>query len=85
MSELTLTELTEILRECAGEDNNSTLRGEILDVEFGDLGYDSIALMETAGRIQIKYGVTLADEVVVKADTPRELLRLVNRSINNAV
>lgn len=85
MSELTLTDLTQILRECAGEDDTSTLRGDILDVGFDDLGYDSIALMETAGRIQIKYGVALADDVVVQANTPRELLLLVNRSINNAV
>nr|AHA81979.1 Arm9 [uncultured bacterium] len=81
MSEFMLTDLTAILRECAGEDDNSALQGDILDVAFDRLGYDSIALMETAGRIQIQYGVPLADDVVVLANTPRELLELVNRSI----
>jgi act minimal PKS acyl carrier protein len=82
MSELTLVGLTAILRESAGEDESSTLQGDIMDAEFSELGYDSIALMETAGRIQIDYGVVLADDVVVQARTPRELLRLVNRSIS---
>ena len=84
MSELTLTGLTAILRECAGEDDNSTLRGDILDTTFSDLGYDSIAVLETAGRIQVEYGVVLADDVVVEAGTPRRLLALVNRSLDDA-
>jgi act minimal PKS acyl carrier protein len=81
MSDLTLTGLTTILRECAGEDD-AGLRGDILDTEFSDLGYDSISLLETAGRIQIRYGVALADDVVTEAKTPRELLGLVNKAIN---
>lgn len=82
MSELTLVGLTTILRESAGEDESFTLQGDILDMPFSDLGYDSIALMETAGRIQVDYGVVLADDVVAEASTPRDLLRLVNRSIS---
>jgi act minimal PKS acyl carrier protein len=81
MSEMTLTELTAILRECAGEDESSTLRGDVLDAKFKDLGYDSLAMLETAARIRITYGVVLADDVVVEAGTPRELIGLVNRSI----
>ncbi|MGK5691825.1 acyl carrier protein [Streptomyces sp. URMC 128] len=82
MSELTLTELTTILRECAGEDENAGLRGgDVLDTTFTDLGYDSLAMLETAARIQIVYGVVLADDVVVEASTPRELLSLVNESL----
>ncbi|SCG58535.1 acyl carrier protein [Micromonospora halophytica] len=78
MNEFTVDDLTTILRECAGEDDESALDGDILDVEFGSLGYDSIAMMETAGRIKIDYGVVLADDVVLSAGTPRELVRLVN-------
>ncbi|MEU0074329.1 acyl carrier protein [Streptomyces sp. NPDC006332] len=82
MSELTLTDLTTILRECAGENETSALRGgEVLDTEFKDLGYDSLAMLETAARIQITYGVVLADDVVVEASTPRELMRVVNQSM----
>lgn len=84
MAELGLTALITILRECAGEDEEVDLDGEVLDVEFQDLGYDSIALLETASRIQIAYGVVLADDVVVQARTPRELLDLVNRTIGTS-
>ena len=84
MSELSLSGLTAILRECAGEDGDSNLRGDILDTAFSDLGYDSIALMETAGRIQTRYGIVLADDVVFEARTPRKLLDLVNRSLGGA-
>ncbi|MEU9336267.1 acyl carrier protein [Streptomyces sp. NPDC048290] len=85
MSELTLTELTTILRECAGQDENTDLSGaDILDKEFKDLGYDSLAMLETAARIQIVHGVVLADDVVVEAATPRELIRLVNQSLGDA-
>jgi minimal PKS acyl carrier protein len=81
MSELELTDLVTILRECAGEDETSNLEGDILDAEFGELGYDSIAMLETASRIQIRYGVVLSDEDVAEATSPRVLLRMVNRTI----
>lgn len=55
--------------------------GDLLETEFKDLGSDSPAMLETAARIQIVYGVVPADDVVVEAGTPRELLPLVNRSI----
>ncbi|MEU1884043.1 acyl carrier protein [Micromonospora sp. WMMD987] len=84
MNEFKLDDLTTILRECAGEDDESSLRGDILDVEFDNLGYDSIAMMETAGRIRIDYGVVLSDDVVLSAGTPRELLRLVNLTMAEA-
>ncbi len=43
--------------------------------------YDSIAMLETASRIQIKYGVVLSDEEVAEATSPRVLLHMVNRSL----
>lgn len=84
MSKLTLAELTEILRECAGEDDASPLDGDILDTRFDDLGYDSIALMETAGRIRTNYGVVIEGDLLADVGTPRRLLDLVNRSIEAA-
>jgi act minimal PKS acyl carrier protein len=84
MSELTLTGLMRIMRECAGEYEGMDSGGDILNAEFDALGYDSIALLETAGRIQREYGVSLADDVVAEAKTPRELLGLVNKAIGDA-
>ena len=85
MSMLTLAELTRILRECAGENEASPLDGDILDARFGDLGYDSIALMETTGRIRTDFGVVIDDDLLAQIGTPRQLLDLVNRSIDPAV
>lgn len=80
MSELTLAALTDIMRVCTGEAAEIDLHDEILDVEFAALGYDSLALLETAGRIQQVYGVRLDDDVA-QANTPRILLALVNKAI----
>lgn len=73
-----LADLRRILREGAGADDGVDLDGEILDVAFDDLGYDSIALMETGSRISREYGATIGDDSLTGSTTPRELLALVN-------
>lgn len=75
---LSIEDLRRLLRECAGVDQESSLDGDILDTAFADLGYDSLAMLETAGRIAREYGVNLDDDVVTSARTPRALLSLVN-------
>lgn len=75
---ITLDDLRRILREGAGADEAVDLDSDILDAEFADLGYDSLALMETAARIHREYGITLDDEATLAATTPRELLSVVN-------
>lgn len=76
--EVTIEDLKRILRECAGADENVDLDDEILDTDFDDLGYDSLALLEAAARITREYDVTLDDEVVTSARTPRRFLKIVN-------
>jgi act minimal PKS acyl carrier protein len=83
--ELTLTDLTRIMRESAGEDENVNLDGDILDVSFSDLGYDSLALLETAGRIEREFGIRLGDDTVGEAETPRQFLDLVNATVTQPV
>jgi act minimal PKS acyl carrier protein len=73
-----LPDLRRILLEGAGAVQGVDLDGEILDSNFEDLGYDSIAIMETAARISREYGVALDDEALLDARTPRLLLNLVN-------
>ena len=75
---MTIDDLRKILIECAGEADGSVLDGDIRDVEFDELGYDSLALMETAARIKSTFGVTLPDERIVELRTPGEILDLVN-------
>jgi act minimal PKS acyl carrier protein len=72
------SDLRRILHESAGTEQGVNLDEEILDTEFDDLGYDSIALMETAARITREYGVPVDDEALTCATTPRLLLDLLN-------
>ncbi|MEV4498043.1 acyl carrier protein [Micromonospora arborensis] len=81
MTTLELPVLRDILRECAGEDDAADLQGDILDVPFSDLGYDSLALLETASVIQRRFGARLADDAVTRAETPRALLDLTNETL----
>lgn len=76
--EVTVGDLKRILRESAGADEEVNLDGEILDTDFDALGYDSLALLETAARITREYGVTLDDEAVTSARTPRQFLKFAN-------
>jgi act minimal PKS acyl carrier protein len=81
MSEFTLEYLVKTLRESAGEDEEVNLDGDILDVTFDDLGYDSLALFNTVSRIEREFGISLPDNVVEQAETPRAMLGEINQHI----
>ncbi|MCX4965732.1 acyl carrier protein [Streptomyces sp. NBC_00654] len=74
----TLEHLKTILREGAGTDESVDLDADIIDTAFEDLGYESLALLETAGRIERELAISLDEEVLARARTPRELIDLVN-------
>jgi act minimal PKS acyl carrier protein len=75
---LDLSDLRRILRAVAGTEQGVDLDADIMDTEFVDLGYDSLALMETAAQILQEFGVRLDDDAVFEATNPRRLLELVN-------
>ncbi|GAA3192089.1 acyl carrier protein [Actinocorallia longicatena] len=70
-----------ILIDCAGGDDVDALRGDIRESSFEELGYDSLALMETAARLKRDHGVVISDERLTEVRTPVELLVLVNDQI----
>jgi len=76
--QITLDDLRRILVEGAGTPEGVDLGGDIIDVEFAALGYDSIAILETAARITQEYKIPLDDDAAATARTPREFLALVN-------
>jgi acyl carrier protein len=80
----TVEDLKTALRSAAGETDAGALSGDILDVEFEDLGYDSVALLETAGQIERDLGVRLPDSCLVDAHTPRALVDTVNERLSAA-
>ncbi|TDC74462.1 acyl carrier protein [Streptomyces hainanensis] len=75
---MTLDDLRRVLLEAAGADEGMDLGGDITDTPFDDLGYDSLALMEAGSRLQREFGVSLSDESLAEATTPRALIDLVN-------
>ncbi|MRH90104.1 acyl carrier protein [Nocardia sp. SYP-A9097] len=77
----TIDDLTRILREGSGAPEDVDLASDILDLTFEDLGYDSLAMLETASRVEREFGVTLEDSTVIDADTPRTFLAAVNTLI----
>jgi minimal PKS acyl carrier protein len=80
----TIDQLRRILREGAGADEGIDLDGDILDTGFEELGYDSLALLETGSRIEREYGIRLGDAVLTGAETPRALLAAVNAHLATA-
>lgn len=78
--EVTIEKLMRILHAAAGP-GEGVADGDLLDTEFADLGYDSLALLEASSRIEQEYAVKLSDDAVASARTPRALLAVVNSSL----
>ncbi|MET7486108.1 acyl carrier protein [Streptomyces sp. NPDC005538] len=76
-----IDDLKRILLEGAGTDDAAMLQGDILDVSFDDLGYDSLARLETGLRIDREFGVELDDAVLTDSETPRQLVTAVNEHL----
>ncbi|MGW3186087.1 acyl carrier protein [Kitasatospora sp. NPDC001119] len=83
MTELTLDDLIHLTRTYAGETEEGALDDDVVDVLFGNLGYDSIALLEVVAQIKHQYGIDLADDTIGTARTPREVLARVNSVIQS--
>jgi minimal PKS acyl carrier protein len=80
MSTITIEDVHRILVESAGAAGDWEPR-EIIDESFETLGYDSLALIESAGLIKREYGVDIPDDEVTELETPRQLLDLVNTTL----
>lgn len=85
MGAFTLEDLRKALRAAAGEDESVDLDGDILQVEFGDLGYDSLAVLEAVSHIERGFGVKLPEEEVGDKHTPAEFIDFVNSALREKV
>lgn len=83
--EFTFDDLKRILLEGAGADEEVDLDGDILDVDFESLGYESLALLETGSRIEREFDITLDDDIFADNSTPRSLVEAVNASLKVTV
>lgn len=78
VTNFTSDDLTRILREGAGMDEGVELAD---DVTFDKIGCDSLALLETCGRIEREYGVRFEDGDLEDLDTPRLLVEHVRSQL----
>ncbi|SCF07666.1 acyl carrier protein [Micromonospora chokoriensis] len=81
MTDITLDDLRRVMAACAGADESVDLDGDIIDVPFKDLGYDSLAVMETAAILERDYSVTIPDEKIAGLPTPRAMLDEIRHSL----
>ncbi|MER0446340.1 acyl carrier protein [Streptomyces sp. NPDC006711] len=83
--EFTIDDLKRILLEGAGAEEGVDLDSDILDTDFEELGYESLALLETGGRIEREYGISLDDDVFAENPTPRTLVAAINTYLGDLV
>ncbi|MEV7616917.1 acyl carrier protein [Streptomyces sp. NPDC089799] len=81
----TIEDLKRILLEGAGAEEGVDLDGNILDSDFEELGYESLALLETGGRIEREFGISLDDDVFSEHRTPRTLVEAINATLSAPV
>jgi act minimal PKS acyl carrier protein len=80
----TLDDLRRVMRAAAGDSDVADIDGDIIDVSFDELGYDSLAMLECSSRIEREFRLTLSDDVVSECGCPRELVDHVNARIAEA-
>ena len=71
--------LLELVRQLAIElrRQSGTARVNLDSLLDRDLGFDSLARVELLARIEQAFGVSLPEQALVTAETPRDLLRTV--------
>lgn len=84
MTDFGLEDLKTLMRSVAGEDESLNLRGDVLDVDFTVLGYDSLALLEATSRLGRELAIVLPEDEVAQATTPGALLALINSRMSAA-
>jgi aromatase len=78
--QFTITDLERMLASGAESkpDRRSAFDRHVLDTEFSEIGYDSLALLELAGRVQREYGVPMPDDAHTQMTTPRQAIDFIN-------
>jgi act minimal PKS acyl carrier protein len=75
--DITIDGIRQILLTNSGAPDIAVADADFADTTFDALGYDSLALMESAAAITREHGVRIGDEALYSAKTPRELLAIV--------
>ncbi|MGW1892782.1 phosphopantetheine-binding protein [Streptomyces sp. NPDC002004] len=79
-SELSVPQLTALIKKAAGVTLDPSDLADRIDVAFTDLGLDSLGLLGIVGELENSHGRALPTDAE-KCRTPREFLDLVNHSL----
>ncbi|WP_410634896.1 acyl carrier protein [Amycolatopsis sp. cmx-4-83] len=78
---ITMEDVKRALREGSGVDAGVDLDRDVHEKTFRDLGYDSLAVLETGLRLSRENDVDIDDEVFTDLETPQQLLEQVNHAL----
>jgi acyl carrier protein len=85
VSEFSLAALKQILESCSGAlEDTDWNDANFTQLTFDEIGYDSIALLEMAARVQQAYGVHIPDEAISELKTPEIVLDYVNELLSSS-
>jgi acyl carrier protein len=77
MTQFTADDMHRIMRDSGGEPEPVD-GADIATASFEDLGYDSLAVMAMAARIEIEFGVRIPDQIVTDLKTATDVVDYVN-------
>ncbi|QIS18297.1 acyl carrier protein [Nocardia terpenica] len=78
MATISESDVLAALIASAGEPEAQVRAEELLDTTFEELGYDSLALIESVSRLEKRFAVTIPDDLVMDCRTFRELVERAN-------
>ena len=75
-----LPQLTDLMAQFGDRDAAADvdLTGDIGDVAFDDLGFDSLSRFNVLAHLEREYGLKLPLDSVLAAATPNELMKVIN-------
>ena len=85
MPQLTLDELKVFLLRSVGDDESIDLSGDIQGTALSDLGFDSLAVIDTTSRLEQHFKIKFSDDDTSAIATPQDFLDIVNRQLAPSV
>ncbi|MEU0627570.1 MULTISPECIES: acyl carrier protein [unclassified Streptomyces] len=78
---VTMNDLRRALVEGSGVDEGVDLERDLGTRAFTDLGYDSLAVLETGLRLGRENDIEIDDSVLTDLETPQQLLDAINHAL----
>lgn len=82
-TQITMADVKRALEEGSGVQEGIDLDRDLAVMSFRDMGYDSLAVLETGLRLSRENDIQIDDEVFTDLETPQQLLDEVNLALKN--